>query len=236
MVNFNTIALAYVDKDDNVVAWSSDTFGTPSKYPKTYMESEKNFTMLSKKFEQLMGRKDFTSLKKVNPVANDILDFGTKKSKEYLEYHGVVGSRVARLDLVTNYERGNYSPTWDQVTKCVDNGNFSLFFDLNEGKFIDSDLLENGMEGIEIRPLTEDETDLLYGERKVEVGKYFKKVEFNMEHFYLQRENDVLHVNRKGIINSLHVGALNNTDNTYTPTTEDEFMNAYLEVFNLIKI
>ena len=55
------------------------------------------------------------------------------------------------------------------------------------------------------RELTDDEYYLMYGDRKIKINECF----VDGVHYYIQRENDVLHC-RDGIINSLHVGFLNN--------------------------
>ena len=54
------------------------------------------------------------------------------------------------------------------------------------------------------RSLTLTELDNLYGDRVIEPGKYFKI----KEHYYYQREDDVLHIT-KLTINNLHPGYLN---------------------------
>ena|ERR1035437_3974179 len=56
---------------------------------------------------------------------------------------------------------------------------------------------------ISVNELTEQELEGIYGKRKYDVGKCFK----NGEHYYIQRENDVLHV-FKNCINNLNVGYL----------------------------
>jgi hypothetical protein len=56
-----------------------------------------------------------------------------------------------------------------------------------------------------IRALTENELDELYGGKKIDANNCFK----SENHYYMQRENDVLHCNNE-TINSLHVGFLNN--------------------------
>ena len=61
---------------------------------------------------------------------------------------------------------------------------------------------------MKVRILTKEEENLLYGDRKIEINLTFK----SDDHYYLQRENDVLHIN-DGIINNLHVGHLNDVKN-----------------------
>ena len=64
---------------------------------------------------------------------------------------------------------------------------------------------------IKTRGLTPEEEFSIYGERVVEVGKAFRVD----NHYFLQREDDVLHVNTgegNWLINGLNVGHLNQTD------------------------
>lgn len=49
---FNTIALGYFNSKGDLVAWSSDSFGSPYKYPKTYKDSKDTREMLLKKVEK----------------------------------------------------------------------------------------------------------------------------------------------------------------------------------------
>ncbi len=57
---------------------------------------------------------------------------------------------------------------------------------------------------VEIRSLTAEEELMRYGHRKIEIGKCFESDGY----MYMQRNNDVLHVN-ESIINTLHEGFLN---------------------------
>lgn len=61
------------------------------------------------------------------------------------------------------------------------------------------------------KPLSPQEEDELYGMRIHDVGSAFKREdEFNQHHYYLQRENDVLHLNiNNAVLNTLHEGYLN---------------------------
>lgn len=70
--------------------------------------------------------------------------------------------------------------------------------------------------GIEVRLLTDQEEDKLYGSRILEPGTCYSR----QDHFYMQRENDVLHV-KDDIINILHPGHLNRED--YNEITQFEF-------------
>lgn len=65
----------------------------------------------------------------------------------------------------------------------------------------------------EIRGLTNNELNSLYGNRKYDIGKCFINND-QPNHYYMQREKDVLHVryekNNNGyLINNLHVGFFN---------------------------
>jgi hypothetical protein len=54
--------------------------------------------------------------------------------------------------------------------------------------------------------LTPEEEEQMYGKRLQAIGTTFKV----NEHLYLQRKNDVLHLNTEhGVLNLLHVGFLN---------------------------
>lgn len=73
---------------------------------------------------------------------------------------------------------------------------------------------------IDTRPLTENELDNIFGGRKLPIGTTMKKGDY---HFYLQREKDVLHVSGGNLINSLHVGHLNEESQNYVPISSEEF-------------
>lgn len=63
------------------------------------------------------------------------------------------------------------------------------------------------MENFNARILNTKELNARYGDRQIPVGKCFT----SEGHFYLQREDSVLHVSAgKDLINTLHVGYLNN--------------------------
>lgn len=62
---------------------------------------------------------------------------------------------------------------------------------------------------MKITLLTKEEEDSLYGDRKISIGSTFKID----DHYFLQRKDDVLHINIAGLIGSLHVGALNCKEN-----------------------
>jgi hypothetical protein len=74
---------------------------------------------------------------------------------------------------------------------------------------------------ITTRPLSNEELDQINGNRKYDIGSTFTM----NGHYYLQRENDVLHINSElNLINLLHVGHLNNSRNL------DEISNNVFEI------
>jgi hypothetical protein len=85
-------------------------------------------------------------------------------------------------------------------------------------------------------PLTKLEEDLHFGQRKYEIGKAFSftNTAFNISHYYLQRENDVLHVHDT-MINTLHVGHLNKQVELIE-ITPSEFENKMREVIYKLDI
>lgn len=92
------------------------------------------------------------------------------------------------------------------------------------------------MEIIKGIPLHNSEEELYYGDAKTSVGHTYKFFDGNSIHYYLQRKNDVLHVNPTGkIINSLHRGYLNKKS-VLELITYDEFKNIIIEFINSIEI
>ena len=73
-------------------------------------------------------------------------------------------------------------------------------------------------------PFSDDEYHKLYGNPTIEIGKCFKVIDEYSTHYYMQRENDVLHVGG-GIINTLHVSRLNDKENDQIEITNEEFNN-----------
>lgn len=76
----------------------------------------------------------------------------------------------------------------------------------------------------------------MYGERKIKIGQCF-----NLDsHYYMQRKDDVLHVSlhyTDTLINSLHVGCLNNSSNAnILPITHKQFDNKVKESIYLLDI
>ncbi len=79
-----------------------------------------------------------------------------------------------------------------------------------------------------VRSLTDEELSELYGKRKIEIGKTFKLD----EHFYMQRENDVLHL-FKEIVNTNYVSSLNNRENLIEITHEEFRLELNRIIYNL---
>ena len=73
-------------------------------------------------------------------------------------------------------------------------------------------------------PLTKQELDQMYGQRTVAVNLSFScgNSLTGITHYYLQRENDVLHIG-DDIINSLHVGYLNKHIGEMEPMPLNDF-------------
>ena len=123
MTEFNTVALAYTNDLGEVVAWSSDTFGTSDKYPKTYKDSEDTREMLSRKFKnrkELAGKTaEFLSEK--NSFAGALMSASLEADNKFFDENKITGFSLVALDLYTDYSRGVDLPKWDQVKDCVDN-------------------------------------------------------------------------------------------------------------------
>ena len=88
------------------------------------------------------------------------------------------------------------------------------------------------MDDIIIVPFSKEDEDLLYGERKNEIGTVYK----NEDHMYLQRENDVLHVKSDGLINTLHVGFFNDPGKNLKLSTMKEFETLHTKVLSTLLI
>lgn len=73
-------------------------------------------------------------------------------------------------------------------------------------------------------PLTPEEENDFYGNRKIPVGTCFRE----NDHYYLQQEHSVLHVNLDSLINSLHVGFL--SDKKYREVPYEDFRKAITSV------
>lgn len=124
MEDYNTLALAYTNEHGEVVAWSSDTFGSPSKYPKTYKDNEHNRTMLTKKFE---SKNEFLHkvtdlVGKHNSFAGALMESSAKCNEEFFTKNGVTETKLFRLDVLTDYKDGY--PKWEEVVRAVDEKNY----------------------------------------------------------------------------------------------------------------
>ena len=70
------------------------------------------------------------------------------------------------------------------------------------------------------RPLTDDEENEKYGENKKPINSFWIR---NDNHYYKQRAYDVLHIKRDEVINTLHLGYLNEISNEIVEITENNF-------------
>ena len=127
---FNTVALAYFNSKNELVAWSSDSFGSPYKYPKTYQDTEEvrerllnRVKDLNKVHENTKGFADF--LEHHNTVASVLVRASNERNTKFFTENDVVCGKIVELDLVSDYSRDNYSPKWDEVVECVDNKKYS---------------------------------------------------------------------------------------------------------------
>lgn len=83
-------------------------------------------------------------------------------------------------------------------------------------------------------PLSPEDENKLYSERKIKIGTAFRAK--NGNHYYLQRENDVLHIANQ-LINVLHVGSLNIDKNrTHKIITSEKFEEKMQEVIYFMDI
>lgn len=130
---FNTIALGYFNSKGELVAWSSDTFGTPYKYPKTYEDREEMRTRLLNKVKDIKTSvhdrtENFAKfLDEHNQVAGALVRASNESNTKFFAENDIVEGKIVELELVTNYNgRGNdYSPKWDAVVECIDNEKYS---------------------------------------------------------------------------------------------------------------
>lgn len=88
---------------------------------------------------------------------------------------------------------------------------------------------------IKLTPLSFEKDNMLYGTRKIEVGKCFKTQDGK---FYRQYKNHVLHVNVKygHLVNSLAEGYLNKRTDEYVEITEFEFNQKVKEVIYALEL
>lgn len=124
----NTIALAYLNSEGEIVAWSADTFGSPRNYPKTYRDSEETREMLNKKFKE---RKQFGEVvtelvNQHNDIGGAIMAGSLNNNEDIFAEKGIVKAQIVSLNLVTDYSGKNYSPSWEQVKECIDDKDYSL--------------------------------------------------------------------------------------------------------------
>lgn len=129
MNKYNTIALVYLDKDINVIAWSADTFGSPRSYPKTYRDTKENREMLARKWKNIekdlkKEYEEFKSFDKVNPLGGHLVNKGLKSNRSFLLEKKVKYGLITRLSITTDYEKD--LPKWDTVKECIDSKNFII--------------------------------------------------------------------------------------------------------------
>lgn len=86
-------------------------------------------------------------------------------------------------------------------------------------------------------PLTDQELNELYGERKKPINyAVAHDCEFTGKtHFYLQRENDVLHIG-DNLINTLHVGFFNQKARKFREIETNEFNNKFKETIYTMEL
>lgn len=107
-MKYNTIALAYLNKEGEIISWSADTFGSPREYPKTYLDSEETRKMLKKKFEsrEKFGEAVSDTISSVSPVAGSLMKESLKEdSKKFIDRE-IVSSAIYLLQLITDYSKG----------------------------------------------------------------------------------------------------------------------------------
>ena len=88
---------------------------------------------------------------------------------------------------------------------------------------------------IKLTPISSKKEKILYGTRRIEIGKCFKKENGN---FYRQYKNYVLHINVKYgyMVNSLAEGYLNKMTFEYVEITEIEFNQKVKEVIYALEL
>lgn len=124
----NTIALAYLNKEGEIVAWSADTFGSPRNYPKTYMDKPETQQMLLRKFRsrEEFGNTTSDFIGSQNPVGGAIMKASLEADKDIFSEKGIVSSAVVSLNIETNYTRGIDLPKWEDVKNCIDMKDYTL--------------------------------------------------------------------------------------------------------------
>jgi hypothetical protein len=124
----NTIALAYLNSQKEIVTWSADTFGSPRTYPKTYMDHAKNREMLRKKFasREEFGETVTELVSNHTDIGGAIMAASLKVDKDIFTEKGIVTSQIVFLNLVTDYTRGIDTPKWEHVKTCIDAKDYTL--------------------------------------------------------------------------------------------------------------
>jgi hypothetical protein len=85
------------------------------------------------------------------------------------------------------------------------------------------------------KPLSKEEEDVLFGDRTIEISTAFTCE--NNRHYFLQRENDVLHILDNNLINTLHVGFLNLDHNYYISEIDiKEFFDAMRKTITILEL
>jgi len=128
---FNTIALGYFNSRGDLVAWSSDTFGTPSKYPKTYEDRTEMRTRLLNRVKNIKTSvhdrtENFAKfLNEHNQVASALIRATNETNTKFFIENDIVEGKIVELELNTDYSGEDYNPKWAAVVDCVDNKKYS---------------------------------------------------------------------------------------------------------------
>lgn len=122
----NTIALAYLNSEGEIVAWSADTFGSPRDYPKTYRDTEENRVMLLKKFKtrEKFAESAIKEVTRHTDVGGAIMAASIEADKDIFSEKGIIKSQIVALNLVTDYSIN--LPTWEQVKTCINDKDYTL--------------------------------------------------------------------------------------------------------------
>jgi hypothetical protein len=120
----NTIALAYLNKEGEIVAWSADTFGSPRDYPKTYEDCLKNRDMLSRKFRnrEEFGNATSDLIGSLNSFGGAIMKASLEVDKDIFSEKGIISSKIIELPIETDYKID--LPKWESVKNCIDSRNY----------------------------------------------------------------------------------------------------------------
>ena len=123
---FNTIALGYFNSKGELVAWSSDTFGSPSAYPKTYEDREEMRNRLLDRCKDIQTTVHDNSeqlaelLDNYNQIAGDLVRASNKSNTKFFKENDIVEGKIVELEIVTDYSSSDYKPKWVDVVTCVD--------------------------------------------------------------------------------------------------------------------